>query len=121
MATFKRTVCLDFDGVCNLYTGWKGEDELFAPRNGLMEFILAMQGQGRRVAVFSTRPAEKLEAWFLQHFGDPATALIALGDLFFPAKKPPADVYIDDRAILFTGSFDGLDEKAVIFKAHWEI
>ena len=119
-ANFKHTICLDFDGVCNTYNGWKGEDFLFEPRPGLFEFILVLQENNRRIAIFSVRPAKKLEDWFITNFKDPAKALISTGDLFFPDKKPPADVYIDDRAITFRGSFVDIIEETLNFRAFWE-
>src|SRR5882724_2193510 len=117
----KRTVCLDFDGVCNTYDGWKGEDELFLPRKHLMLFICKLVEADRRVAIFSTRPAAKLEQWFRLHLPATAPALIESGDLFFPERKPPADCYVDDRAVRFNGEFTAdILQQILGFKAHWE-
>jgi hypothetical protein len=117
----KKTICLDFDGVCNTYTGWEGEDELFLPRDGLFEFILSLHENNKKIAIFSTRPADKLKKWFINYFKDPAVSLIELGDLYFPDKKPPAECYIDDRGITFNGSFNGsLLTEVLNFKAFWE-
>ena len=115
----KRTVCLDFDGVCNLYDGWKGEDELFMPRPGLASFICQLLDAGKRVAIFSTRQPAKLEAWFRTN--QPASApFIENGEIFFPDKKPPADCYVDDRGVRFNGDFDAIMPQILGFKAHWE-
>ena len=35
-------------------------------------------------------------------------------------QKPPAHVFIDDRAICFRGDFDDAVRQAAAFKAHWE-
>ncbi len=115
----KKTVCLDFDGVCNMYDGWRGEIELFSPRPHLGDFISSLLAANKRVAIFSTRPAEKLRHWFYTWY--PAFEVaIDSEDLFFPHLKPPADCYVDDRAVRFNGSFEDILPLVLGFKAHWE-
>jgi len=109
-----KTICLDFDGVANLYTGWKGEDELFEPRPGFDSFVLALVAHGYEVVVHSTRPAEKLERW-LEEKAPAVAAIVRVVD-----KKPPALVYLDDRGVTFTGDFDDALSAILNFKAHWE-
>lgn len=115
----KNTICLDFDGVCNTYDGWKGELELFGPRDGLWDFIQSLIARGRRVAVSSTRPPERLQDWFERHFPDLREHIVS-GDLYFPDKKPPADCYIDDRAVRFDGSFADILPFVLSFQTFWE-
>jgi hypothetical protein len=115
----KRTICLDFDGVCNTYDGWRGEEELFQPRAHLGDFISSLIAQGKRVVIFSTRPPIMLEGWFAIHFPAMGHAILA-GDLFFPSHKPPADCYVDDRAVRFNGSFEDILPQVLNFKAYWE-
>lgn len=95
------TICLDFDGVCNTYRGWKGKEVLFEPAEGLTEFLQELKNRRYEVVVHSTRPAAKLKAWFKKH------GLLGLVD-GFPQDKPPAVAYVDDRGIRFLGSFDSL-------------
>lgn len=112
----KKTICLDFDGVCNTYTGWKGEDELFQPRQGLEDFIKTLFATGFHVAVHSTRPSTSLYTWFSKYL-----PRIAEDPRFScPGGKPPAVCYIDDRGITFTGSFDDILPKVLDFKPFWE-
>ena len=92
------TICLDFDGVCNTYRGWKGKEELYEPAEGLTEFLEELKAQGYEVVVHSTRPPGKLKAWFKKH------GLQELVD-GFPQDKPPAVAYVDDRGIRFDGDF----------------
>src|SRR6266700_316354 len=115
----KRTICLDFDGVCNTYDGWRGEDELFLPRPHLGDFIWRLLGEDKRVAIFSTRPPVKLKAWFDEHFPTMNEA-VEREDLFFPGHKPPADCYVDDRAVRFNGSFATILPEVLGFRAYWE-
>lgn len=117
--SYTKTVCLDFDGVCNLYDGWKGEDELFEPRPHLGDFISTLISSGRKVAIFSTRPPDKLEAWFIRWFPWTLESMHNQ-DLVFPIRKPPADCYVDDRAVRFNGSFEEVLQQILKFKAHWE-
>jgi hypothetical protein len=109
----KKTVCLDFDGVMNTYDGWKGEDELFEPRDGLSEFLAGLREAGFRVAVLSTRPAEKLRGWLDKY------ALAALVDDVVD-RKPPAIAYLDDRAVRFDGDFAAALAAVKNFRTFWE-
>lgn len=108
-----KTVCLDFDGVMNTYDGWKGERELFEPRPGLRDFLEQLKAIPVRVVVHSTRRSGLIVDWLRVHDLD---HLIDDVD-----KKPPAIVYIDDRAMPFRGSFFGLVADIKDFKTHWEM
>ena len=112
--SFIPTICLDFDGVMNTYDGWKGEDELFQPREGLRDFLEKLQENNYRVVVHSTRGPAKIISWLVKH---------NLGELIQEVtdKKPIALVYLDDRALLFKGVFcDAVIGEILTFKAHWE-
>lgn len=106
-----KTVCLDFDGVMNTYSGWKGENELFSPRGGLKVFLERLIEGGFDLVVHSTRPAEKIRAWLETH-GLPALQVMD--------RKPPAVVYLDDRAVCFTGSFEDALHAILNFRVFWE-
>jgi phosphoglycolate phosphatase-like HAD superfamily hydrolase len=96
-----KTVCLDFDGVMNTYTGWQGPDVLFEPRPGLREFLESLRQSGFEVVVLSTRNLNDL--------------VKGVTDL-----KPPAVVYLDDRAVCFEGDFDAALRAVKEFRAYWE-
>jgi len=108
-----KTVCLDFDGVMNTYSGWKGEDELFEPREGLGDFLRKLQSAGFNVVVHSTRPAEKIKKWLGER---------GLNNLVYSVvdKKPMAVCYLDDRGIRFDGDFDAAFEAIRTFKVYWD-
>jgi hypothetical protein len=108
-----KTVCLDFDGVFNTYTGWKGEDELFEPREGLSEFLRKLRDYGYHVVVHSTRPADKIKKWL----GDRG-----LNDLVYAVvdKKPGAVCYVDDRGVRFDGDYEAALQAIKNFKVYWE-
>lgn len=110
----RETVVFDFDGVIHSYTsGWKGPavipDE---PVPGIKEAIDQIRGTGYEVVVVSTRCATvqgqgAVRAWLLDHE-------INVDEV--KMEKPPAIVYIDDRAICFDGDASTLLGKIQSFK-----
>ena len=111
MPNYKR-ICIDFDGVLNDYTGWKGEDDLGALATGAAAFLRQIHGP-YEVVIFTTRPEQKVWGWLEEHNPDQAVDIVT-------STKPPAFAYIDDRAICHRGDF--LETLAELngFKAHWE-
>jgi phosphoglycolate phosphatase-like HAD superfamily hydrolase len=107
------TVCVDLDGVLNLYDGWRGASYFHPPRPGAEEFLRALSEQGYRVVVFTVRWREHVEEWLVRH---------GLRDLVAEVtdKKPAAHVYLDDHAICFQGDFDRALQQIREFKPHWE-
>lgn len=110
----KKTIVFDFDGVIHSYiSGWKGTavipDE---PVPGIKEAIDSIRSEGYEVVIVSTRTAsmEGLSAvkdW-LNKYGIVVDAV--------SAEKPPALVYIDDRAICFDGDPSSLLDKIKTFQ-----
>jgi predicted mannosyl-3-phosphoglycerate phosphatase (HAD superfamily) len=107
-----RTICLDFDGVLNTYSGWKGEDYLFEPQPGAKEFINELRSLGYEVVIHSTRDPMKIGKWLVDH--------AILGPIKVFKEKPPAIAYLDDRAIRFDGDFGKSLEEIKNFKTYWE-
>jgi hypothetical protein len=112
--TYKPTIWIDFDGVINSYkSGWQGVDVISdSPVRGafdaLREYI-----QHVYVCIFSTRSSdprgiEAMKFWFIAH-GWPSDDTGNPIDLLFPMQKPPAIVGIDDRVLLFEGTFPSVD------------
>ncbi len=110
----KQTIVFDFDGVIHSYkSGWRGTTVIpDEPVPGIKEAILQLREVGYNVAVVSTRCAtyEGLTAvkqWLFDHD-------ILVDEVC--KEKPPAIVYIDDRAICFDGHPETLLEKISNFK-----
>lgn len=110
----KKTVVFDFDGVINSYkSGWKGPtiipDE---PVEGIKEVIAKLRELNYEVVVVSTRCAApkgiRAIYAYLNKYGIEVDKVLK--------EKPPAAVYIDDRAICFNGDCNGLVDKIVNFK-----
>jgi hypothetical protein len=109
----KPIVCVDLDGVLNAYDGWKGADYFHPPRAGAGEFLARLNELGYRVVVFTVRWAPHVEEW-LARYGL-AQYVTEVTD-----RKPPAHVYVDDRAVCFQGDFNRALDQIGRFKAHWE-
>jgi hypothetical protein len=107
-------VCVDLDGVLNLYDGWKGADYFHPPRPGAAEFLHSLGQQGYEVVIFTVRWAPHVEEWLRAN--GLAEYVSRVTD-----RKPPAHVYIDDRALCFQGDFSHLIERIQGFQAHWEV
>lgn len=110
----KKTVVFDFDGVIHSYSsGWKGVEVVpDPPVPGIKEAIDAIRANGYEVVVVSTRCASPYGMGavrkYLRDNG------ITVDDVM--ANKPPAIVYIDDRAICFDGNPSSLLPKIINFK-----
>lgn len=128
----RKTVCLDFDGVLNTYDGWRGEDELFEPRPGAVEFVHALRERGYTVAIHSTRDPSKVAWWLIAHGFAKHVGIRPLGirphepnidgpelELFVCARKPPAVAYVDDRAIRFRGDYGEVLRELEDFQPYW--
>ena len=114
----KKTVVFDFDGVIHSYTsGWRGEDVIpDQPVEGIAEEINRIREAGYEVAVVSTRCASPkgMEA-VNKYLADNEIVVDKVCK-----EKPPAIVYIDDRAICFDGRSDELLEKIKSFKPWYQ-
>lgn len=113
-----KTVVFDFDGVIHSYTsGWKGQYVIpDPPVPGIKEAIDDIRSAGYEVVVVSTRCASvqgngAVRAWLLDNEIEVDAVMM---------KKPPAIVYIDDRAICFDGKPETLLAKVREF-APWYV
>ena len=109
-----KNVVFDFDGVIHSYTsGWKGETVIEDPPvPGIKEAIDKIRSAGYTVTVVSTtsrtpKGYQAIRSW-LDMNGIKVDG-VSVG-------KPPALVYIDDRAICFDGKPSDLLEKIKKFK-----
>lgn len=117
----KPILCLDFDGVLHSYTsGWKGADVVAdAPVEGAIRF-LTDASEKFDIHIYSSRSHqpggiaamhEWLSKYIRQYWIDlPEEADRLISRLKFPSEKPPAMITLDDRGILFEGTFPDVDE-----------
>lgn len=110
----KQTVVFDFDGVIHSYTsGWQGTTVVADPPvPGIKESIADIREAGYKVVVVSTRcntiPGMEAITKYLDEHEIVVDAVLK--------DKPPAIVYIDDRAICFDGRPETLLNKIKVFK-----
>ena len=99
----RKTVCLDFDGVIHSYrSGWQGPGVIPDPPIHRTKEAIARIRKRYRVVVHSARCADEaglqaIENWLAKHE-------IEVDEVC--RFKPPAFVYVDDRAIHFGGDWD---------------
>lgn len=112
----KKTVVFDFDGVVHSYTsGWKGANVIpDPPVNGIENALKDIHDAGYEVVIVSTRCStqsgvDAINLWLYKN------NLAQYVDKVCK-EKPPAIVYIDDRAICFDGDSSSLLEKIENFK-----
>ena len=114
----KKIVVFDFDGVIHSYTsGWQGVEVCDDPPvPGIKEAIHGIREAGYCVCVYSSRCSsiEGIGAIgeYLQKHG------IEVDEVSM--RKPPAIVYIDDRAICFDGKPETLLEKINNFQVWYK-
>jgi beta-phosphoglucomutase-like phosphatase (HAD superfamily) len=106
-------VCVDLNGVLDTYTGWKDPEHFDPPRPGAREFLEQLTAHGFRVVIFTTRHPVGVRRWLREH---------GLSDLVHAItdRKPPAHVFVDDRAVCFQGDFEATLRNVLAFRAHWE-
>ena len=110
----KQTVVFDFDGVIHSYTsGWKGPAIIpDPPVPGIKEAIAEIRAAGYEVVVVSTRCATLDGLYAIKEYLERHD--IEVDNISM--EKPPAIVYIDDRAICFDGNPAALLGKIQTFK-----
>ena len=114
----KQTVVFDFDGVIHSYkSGWQGETVIpDEPVLGIKETIKEIRDAGYEIVVVSTRCSSNEGYWAIRNWlwknGIEVDRVLT--------EKPPAIVYIDDRAICFDGNPKGLLQQIKTFKPWYQ-
>ena len=107
------TICLDFDGVVHSYdTGWQGEATIPDPPIHGVDKAIARLKKDYRVVIYSARCRSEegraaISNWLAKH-------RIEVDEVC--ENKPPAFVYVDDRAIEFRGDWAQTIEKINSFR-----
>lgn len=142
-----KTIAIDFDGVIHAYTkGWQDGSVYDNEIEGVFEVIQSLFQQGYTVFIFSTRNPRQIKRWLKQKVydseyivdghGDPSdysypkygftVSVIPFWKKFWNKKnclgitkrKLPAECYIDDRAIRFSGNWNNTLTEIKNFKTY---
>lgn len=109
----RPVVCVDLDGVLNLFDTWRAPEYFHPPRPGAREFLMRLNEAGYHVCVFTVRWFEWVQTWLDENGLAPYVHSVS-------NKKVPAQVYLDDRAVCFRGDFDEAYRQIVTFHPFWE-
>ncbi|HUX86127.1 MAG TPA: HAD family hydrolase [Chloroflexota bacterium] len=110
---YRKTVCVDFDGTLNTYSGWRGPDYLYPPRTGAKEFLVELKARGFRVIIFTTRAHDGVWSWLRQYGMEQNVDEVT-------DVKPPAFVYVDDRGMTFRGNYQQTLKDIETFEPYWK-
>lgn len=109
----RRTICLDFDGVLHSYrSGWCGAEIIpDPPIHGTREAVERLR-ELYRIVVFSARchteeGRQAVTSWLQKHG-------IVVDEVC--EHKPPAMVYVDDRAVRFRGNWEDVQDEIRQFR-----
>ena len=98
MGNFKRTILIDLDGVLNTYDGNYSENFIPEVKKGAKEFIKKLN-KDYDLILFTTRNNLAATKWLIKNKMDEYFKDVT-------SVKIPAYLYIDDRAIGFSGDYE---------------
>ena len=115
-----KTIVFDFDGVIHSYkSGWQGYECIpDEPVEGIGKVLKELKEKGYEIVIVSVRCIDffgktAINSWLelhgLREYIDDITD-----------TKPPALMYIDDRAICFDGNCKSLVDQIENFKPWWD-
>lgn len=109
-----KTVCLDFNGVLDTYAGTNRDHShyTYPMRNGARQFLLDLKSAGYKIVIQTFIDPAGVREWLVdKHVSELVDDVTNI--------KPAADVYVDDKAICFSGNFSDTLEKISSFVPFW--
>lgn len=102
-----KTICIDIDGTLVHYEAWCGEKYFGEVLPYAKEIIMRLHNEGWFIIIYTTRSNKDIVARFLNESSIYFDAINENPDQPNNAKggKPLADIYLDDRALTFTGDW----------------
>ena len=113
MEKFKKKILIDLDGVLNEY-GKEKFDENFIPeiKKGAKDFVENLH-RDFELYLFTSRNLLLASKWLVDNDLDKYFKDVT-------NSKIPAYLYIDDRALKFSGNFDEIFEEIKNFQVYWK-
>ncbi len=113
-----KTIVFDFDGVINSYkSGWEGAGVINDPPVvGIKELIADIRKNGDKVIIQSSRCDSEVGLNAIKDYLEVYN--IEVDDI--TNQKPPAAIYVDDRAICFNGDCNNLRRQISKFRPLWD-
>lgn len=114
-------IAIDLDGTILKYDGWKGEESFGEPIPGAVEALQTLKQQGHTIVIHTCRNVSKAMAEHLRANQIPFDRINVSPVDTRPRHvphKPPADVYIDDKALRFKGDWPKMLKLLKGFKSH---
>lgn len=113
----KKILSVDFDGTIHSYeNGWQGGKIYGTVIEGFFDWAIRVVEHDYEIHVFSSRSSDpklkkEMEDWLEDKFSDfcrKHNVAVTEQIFYYPTSKPKAFLTIDDRSILFNGSWDDL-------------
>jgi hypothetical protein len=98
----RRTIAVDFDGVIADYDGWKGPGVLGPLRQDVFSALQTLKAEGWKIVIHTTRGLQEIVSYLDRH-QIPYDEVNHNSDYTTGGVKPVADVYWDDRAVVYSG------------------
>lgn len=98
-----KIIAFDFDGVLAKYDGWEGYQHLGEPIDGMRKVLQQLKSDGWKIIIYTTRGNAEIAEWCKKY--DMLYDYINMNPEIQGQNpgKPVASIYVDDRAIRFTG------------------
>jgi len=116
-----KTLAVDFDAVISVYKGWIGQGIFGPPVPGAIKHLKKLKKKGWKIIIFTTRGEtrdliEYCQEWEIPYDDINRNSENPIGTNY---GKPMADVYLDDRALTFTGNWEESYKKILEFKPYY--
>jgi hypothetical protein len=117
----KKVLAIDMDGTLLQYDGWKGDAHYGDPNPGMKQMLEEIRKAGWLIVVWTTRGGDGAIRNHLAKHQIPFD-YINKNPGGPPSSSPKifADVYLDDRAVRFEGTTEGLAKKILEAKPWFE-